>query len=183
MDAEIKDPEAEVAKGDRAKARDSRKAARDKRAADRKAAKDGNWGLGAKDTDPALAKQEEKDKGGAVKGNDIKTAVDEAIKAGGFVSEATARQMANDAVAAVQATEQAKRDVAPITGPITAAMDSAEAVYRFALDQAKVAHKGVHASALSAIVAAEIRARKGGSTPAMDAAHSEHSLANIFKVA
>lgn len=180
MDESEKD---EVAKGDRAKARDSRKAARDKRAVDRKAAKDKGFGLSAKDTDPALAKKEEEEKGGAVKGNDIKAAVDAAIKEGGFISEATARQMANDAVAAVQATEQAKRDVAPITGPITAAMDSAEAVYRFALDQAKVAHKGMHASALPHVVAAEIRARKGGTSPAMDTAHSEHTLANIFKAA
>lgn len=181
MDESEKD---EVAKGDRAKARDSRKTARDKRAADRKAAKDGNWGLGGKgDSDPALESEEEKLKGGKVKANDIKTAVDEAIKAGGFISADAAKQLAADAVAAVQATEQAKREVAPITGPITAAMDSAEAVYRFALDQAKVSHKGMHASALSHVVAAEIRARKGGTVLATDSVQTDITIDSIFKAA
>lgn len=173
MDESEKD---EVAKGDRAKARDSRKAARDKRASDRKAAKDGNWGLGGKDKAAKDADKDDEEK----KGEDVKAAVDAAIKAGGFITSEAATQLANDAVAAVRATDQAKRDVAPLVGPITVAMDSAEAVYRFALDQAKVAHKGIHASALASVVSAEIRARKGTPTLASDAVSSEHTIDSIF---
>jgi hypothetical protein len=50
-----------------------------------------------------------------------------------------------------RALRQAERDVAPLVGEV-AAMDSAEEVYRFALDQAGVKHKNVHASALPALV-------------------------------
>jgi hypothetical protein len=50
-----------------------------------------------------------------------------------------------------RALRQAERDVASIVGELPA-MDSAEEVYRYALDQLKVDHKGVHASALPAMV-------------------------------
>lgn len=185
MDAELKDPAEEKARGDRKSARDSRKAARDKRAADRKA-KDGNWGLGKKagDSDPSLEKQEEKLKGGEVKGNDAASVIEVALKSGTVVSAADSRKYADDAataaVAKVEAKVQALKDVAPLVGPVTAAMDSAEAVYRFALDQAKVAHKDVHPSALAALVSAEIRVRKGGQTPTYDSVTTEHSIDSIF---
>lgn len=180
MDAAMKDPAEEVARGDRKKARDKRAADRSKRATDRKVAKDK-----AKDSDPALEAQEKKLKGGEVKGNDSAAALDAALKAGTVVSAADAKKYADDAasaaVAKVQATEQARRDVAPLVGPVTAAMDSAESVYRFALDQVKVAHKDIkEASALAAIVSAEIRARKGGTAPAMDTVVTDHSIDSIF---
>lgn len=173
MDAEEKD---EVARGDRKKARDSRKAARDKRAADRKA-KDGNWGLGKGpkgDSDPTIDPKEKELKGGN----------DGAPDLSGYVTKEDAAKLAKDsadaAVARVTATATAVREVSPLVGPITVAMDSAEAVYRFALDQVKVAHKDVPASALAHIVSAEIRARKGAAAPAMDAVSSEHSIDSIF---
>lgn len=172
MDAVEKD---EVAKGDRKRARDERKAARDARAIDRKA-KDSKRG---KDSDPALEAEEKKLKGGEVKGNDGKI-----VDLTKYVTREDAAKLATDsadaAVARVQATATAVREVAPLVGPITVAMDSAEAVYRFALDHVKVAHKDVPASALSHIVAAEIRARKGGAAPAMDSVATEHTIDSIF---
>lgn len=158
----------ETARGDRKAARDMRKAARDKRAKDKK----------GRDSDPTLNKEEEKLKGGAE---------DKAPDLSKYVTKTDADKMAKDAadaaVARVTATEQAKRDVAPLVGQIVVAMDSAEAVYRFALDQKKVDHKGVHPTALSAIVAAEIRARSApAARTASDAAPSHgHSIDNIFK--
>lgn len=50
------------------------------------------------------------------------------------------------------ALRKAEEDVRPLVGAV-AAMDSAEAVYRFALDQCAVEHKDVHVSALPAMVA------------------------------
>lgn len=153
----------EVARGDRKKARDARKAARDARAADRKMGKDKAKDK-AKDSDEPEPKKDDK-----ASDSVSKSELDLAVK-----------RASDEAVARVEAREQAKRDVAALVGPITVAMDSAEAVYRFALDQVKVAHKGVHASALPAIVSAEIRARKGA-TVALDAApQSEHTIDSIF---
>ncbi|WP_374413270.1 DUF2213 domain-containing protein [Novosphingobium colocasiae] len=56
------------------------------------------------------------------------------------------------AVRRVAAIETAKADVKPHVGEV-AAMDSAEAIYKFALDQAGVSTKGVHPSAFKAMVA------------------------------
>lgn len=50
-----------------------------------------------------------------------------------------------------RALRQAERDVVEIVGELPA-MDSAEEVYRYALTQLAVDHKGVHASALPAMV-------------------------------
>lgn len=163
----------EKAKGDRKSARDARKSARDKRASDRK----------AKDTDPEIAAKEKelKDKGDG-------KAKDGQIDLSNYVTAADAQRMAADAstaaVARVTAIDAARRDVAPLVGSIVVAMDSAEAVYRFALDHVKVAHKDVPAAALSHIVAAEVRSRKSAAAPANDAASvpSEFTLDSIFTV-
>jgi len=48
---------------------------------------------------------------------------------------------------------QAERDVAPIIGEVKIAVDSAAAIYKLALDHAKVDIKGVHPSAYRAMVA------------------------------
>lgn len=88
------------------------------------------------------------------KAGEVGAALDAAIKAGTVVSKADAQAMADaaslDAVARVNALHAARDAVKPIVGIVT--MDSAEAVYRFALDKAGVAHKDVHASALPALV-------------------------------
>lgn len=75
---------------------------------------------------------------------DRKDAMDSAI--------ATATEKARkQAVADAQAIRQAERDVHPLVGEV-AAMDSAEAIYRFALDSAGVANAHIHASALPHLV-------------------------------
>jgi hypothetical protein len=56
------------------------------------------------------------------------------------------------AIAAMSAIRQAERDVRPYVGEITVALDSAAAVYRLALDAAKVDLTGVHESAFPALV-------------------------------
>lgn len=160
----------EKAKGDRKSARDKRASDRAKRASDRKA-KDGNWGLGTikkgADGEPEDKKVEK-----AADANTVTLAQ----------AQAMASDAATSAVARVTAIETARRDVAPLVGAIVVAMDSAESVYRFALDQAKVNHKDVPAAALSHIVAAEVRSRKSAATPANDAVSvpSEFTLDSIF---
>lgn len=55
------------------------------------------------------------------------------------------------ALSEFRAIRQAEQDVHPLVGAVVA-MDSAEEVYRFALDSIGVASKGIHASALPALV-------------------------------
>lgn len=80
-----------------------------------------------------------------------------------------------DALKAVKALRDAEADVRPLVGEI-AAMDSAEDVYRFAMDSLGIDHKGVHPSAYPAL----IKLAKAGSATkkpdgiAMDAAHSKN---------
>lgn len=166
------------------KARGDRKSARDKRAKDR-AARDGARKAG--DSDPTLDPEEKKLKsGGASDEATVSALITRALKSGGYVTNAEAQQMANDAVNARNDLDRARTAVVPLVGAVTAAMDSADAVYRFALDHVKVSHKGIKdTAALAAVVDAEIRARKGGYQPAYDAAPvtSEFSLNDIFKVA
>jgi hypothetical protein len=97
--------------------------------------------------------------GGALANDEALTlAVDAAIKAKGYVSADEAQRMANDAaakagnaaVARVNALHEARDAVKPLVGVV--ALDSAEAVYRFALEKEGVALDGVHASAYAALV-------------------------------
>ncbi len=95
-----------------------------------------------------------------------KTAMDAAIKA------ATA-----DTVARMNAMHTAMAEVAPHVGTV-AAMDSAESVYKLALDSAKIDTVGVHPSAYRAMVKM-LRAKSdtiGATAPArvaMDAASKD----------
>lgn len=90
-------------------------------------------------------------------------AMDAAIRSHGFITKADAERLANDAaasaVAAVNALHKAREDVKPLVGIV--AMDSAEAVYRFALTQEKVALDGVPPAAFGALVE-QVKARKAG---------------------
>jgi hypothetical protein len=76
------------------------------------------------------------------------------------------------ALADFRAIRQAERDVQPLVGEVVA-MDSAEAVYRFALDAAGVDNQGIHVSALPALVkmATDAKSRPAPRV-AMDAAAS-----------
>lgn len=79
---------------------------------------------------------------------DSKAAMDAAIK-----------QAKADAVKQMQAIRQAEKDVHPIIGDI-AAMDSAEAIYKLALDHAGVDTKGVHPSAYPALVKMHLKSQQ-----------------------
>lgn len=68
------------------------------------------------------------------------------------------------ALASVQALRVAEREVEPLVGEV-AAMDSAEAVYRYALEQAGMDLRGVQPSALRALVPLAIQAKTAGSAP------------------
>jgi hypothetical protein len=92
----------------------------------------------------AKKKAEDEEAEQAKKDEDEKKANDAAI--------AAARKGGrDDALAEFRAIRQAEEAVRPLVGAV-AAMDSAEAVYRFALDAAGVEHKDIHASALPALV-------------------------------
>lgn len=64
---------------------------------------------------------------------------------------AIARKAESAAMSKFQAIRAAERDVAPLVGEVVA-MDSAEAVYRFAMDSVGIDYAGVHASAYPALV-------------------------------
>ena len=93
---------------------------------------------------------------------------DEDDKDGGKAMDADSIRAA--ARAEYRALREAEHAVKPLVGEV-AAMDSAEDVYRFALDQAGVDHKGVHVSALPALVkmAANASSNTKSTTAAMDA--------------
>jgi hypothetical protein len=99
-----------------------RKAAKDKKARDAKRAKD--------ETD-----KEKEDKA------EDKRAMDAAISAG-----------VNAAVARMNGVREAERVVRPFVGEIVVAMDSADSVYKFALDQLGIDVTGVHPSAYRTIL-------------------------------
>lgn len=90
------------------------------------------------------AQDDDVDGNGPGDDKDEKKAMDAAI--------ATARSEAvTDAVKRVQAIHKAEKDVQPLIGEVVA-QDSAEAVYKLALDHAGVDVAGVHPSAYAALV-------------------------------
>lgn len=97
--------------------------------------------------------------------------IEAAIVAKGYVTLADAKTLAEDAatrattdaVASVNALHVAREAVKPLVGVV--AMDSADAVYRFALEHEKVALDGVHPSAFPALVA-QVVARKSATAVA-----------------
>lgn len=89
------------------------------------------------------------------KKGEVGAALDAALQAGSVVTKADAQAMADaaslDAVTRINALHVARDSVKPICGVV--ALDSAEAVYRFALDHIKVDHKPVKdVSALALLV-------------------------------
>lgn len=117
----------------------------------------------AKEEEEAAAKKKADDEAANVepgpKKGEVGAALDAALKSGKVISAADARALADaaalDATNRINALHAAREDVKPLVGVIAAndsKLNTAEAVYRFALDHAKVAHKDVHASALSTLV-------------------------------
>jgi hypothetical protein len=126
-----------------------------------------------------------KEKAGFASDAELQVAVDAAITARGYVSKEDAQKMANDAatkatadaVASVNALHEARELVKPLVG--TVAMDSAEAVYRFALEKEGVALDGVHASAFPALVRERI-ARKTATPTKAPALEALNTVANVL---
>lgn len=77
---------------------------------------------------------------------DIAAAVAKATE--GMVTREDAQKMANDAAQGVIATFKAREAVAPKVGVVN--LDTAEAVYRFAMDKCGIEHKALAADALPA---------------------------------
>lgn len=190
VDAEDGDPEegdCETKAKDKAKDMKARDEAEEKKAADKKArdakrAKD----KAAKDK---RAKDEETDPPARAEDSDDDDDDDDDDKEkDDKAMDAAIRsrvKLATDAAIAVYAASRdaldaAKRDVAPIVGAIHG-MDSADAVYRFALDSAKIDHKGItETAALSAMVKMLPRAGSGQIAPiAMDSA-TRNSVVDMF---
>jgi hypothetical protein len=90
-----------------------------------------------------------------------KPAMDAAIKAAAKVAEQRAVQR-------FQQIREAERIVRPYVGDLTVAMDSAELIYKFALDKLGMDVRGVHPSAFRTIL--ELQAKPGAEPPkpAMD---------------
>ncbi len=81
-----------------------------------------------------------------------KTAFDAALLAERIAADARTAAAVTAAVAAQQALAVARETVKPLVGEVGVALDSAEKVYKFALEQQKVAIDGVDPSAYGAMV-------------------------------
>ena len=93
---------------------------------------------------------------------------------------AIAAKAEKQAMAKFTAIRKAERAVAPLVGEV-AAMDSADAVYRFAMDSVGINYKGVHPSAYPALIEMHQRAQANvqPARVAMDAAATSE-LAKIM---
>ena len=130
---------------------------------------------GEKDEPPAEDEdddQEAKKKAEAAQNGEAeKTAMDAAL---------IAAQAEKRAMAKFNAIRKAERAVAPLVGEV-AAMDSAEAVYRFAMDSVGINYKGVHPSAYPALIEMHQKMRETAQPVrvAMDAA-ATNELAKLM---
>jgi uncharacterized protein len=154
---------ADQAAKDRKSARDARKGARDARKGARDARK-GARDKRAKDSEPPT---------GSETGTPAKTGSSEHAMDSAAVDAKIAA-----AVTANNALHTARTEVEPILGKVT--MDSADAVYRAALDKLGVDHKDIPASALPAILKLA-RDKASASTPAAPAM-DEDARAEVVKL-
>ena len=105
---------------------------------------------------------------------DDKAAMDAAIKKAVDATEKATIQRMN-------AIRVAEKEVAPLIGEVVA-QDSAEAVYKIALDSAKVSTEGVHPSAYRAMVGLLVSQAEASNKPrvAMDSANVVSDFSNRF---
>jgi hypothetical protein len=82
--------------------------------------------------------------------DDKKQAQDSAIAIDAAIAKAKT-EATNDTIKRMNAIRQAEKDVQPIIGEVTA-MDSAEAIYKLAIDHLGIDVTGVHASAYPALI-------------------------------
>jgi hypothetical protein len=106
----------------------------------------------AEDEFPAKTKDEEEDKAKKEGASDAAIAAAVTVATAGMVSREDAQKMANDAAQGVIETFKAREAVASKVGVVN--LDSAEAVYRFALEKSGIDHKAIAADALPALWAA-----------------------------
>lgn len=112
-------------------------------------------------------------------------ALDAQIKSRGLVTAADAKALADaagvdataKATAHINALHAARADVLPLVG--TVALDSAEAVYRYAFDKLGIKIDGVHASAFPALVTAEKGKRAASSAKPVGARMASDAAAAI----
>lgn len=81
-----------------------------------------------------------------------KAAMDKAIK---LACDAVARETEAKTIARLRGISEAEEIVKPYVGKLAVAMDSAEGVYKTALDMLKIDVKDVHPSAYKAILVAQ----------------------------
>lgn len=104
----------------------------------------------AKDEFPPKKKAGEEDKDEKDKGaSDAAISAAVATATAGMVTREDAQKMANDAAQGVIATFKAREAVASKVGVVN--LDTAEAVYRFALDKSGIDHKAIAADSLPAL--------------------------------
>jgi hypothetical protein len=136
---EVAEPEDDkTAEDEEAETEEEKKARLAKRAAD-KAAKDA-------EPDP---KDKDKEKDKPAMDTITKPAMDAAITAAVAKAQADTRAAT---IADMRAIQEAERTVRPFIGELVLAQDSAEAVYKLALDMNGVTTEGVHPSAYAAMV-------------------------------
>ena len=124
------------------------------------------------EADAKAAKDEEDEEARKKADADGKKANDAAIRL-------AADNARTSALSEFRAIRQAEQDVQPLVGAVVA-MDSAEEIYRFALDSVGIENKGVHASALPTLVSMA-KERKAAPAPrvAMDASHASDFAARF----
>ena len=148
------------------------KKARDKKAKDAKAAKDRKARDEKDDTDTGTGEEDDEDRVGRDKKARDRKAKDEKKAMDAAIETATA-----GVIARMNAAMEAREIVRPLVGTVSLALDSAEAVYKHALDAHRIPLNGVHPSAYKAMVG--MLPRPGQQRPAplaMDAAASEDAF-------
>ena len=95
-----------------------------------------------------------------------------------FVNRAVARAK-TEALAEARAIREAERAVAPLVGELAVAMDSADDIYRYALEQKGILVKGVHPSAFPAMVELVKDRSSSASTIAQDSANTSALVQKI----
>jgi hypothetical protein len=124
------------------------------------------------ETEEEKSAREAKEKKAADEEAEAKKDEDDGKKANDAAIAAARQGGRDDALREFAAIRQAEEAVRPLIGAV-AAMDSAEAVYRFALDSAGVDTKDIHASALPAMVKLATERKTAPPRVAMDAAASD----------
>lgn len=163
---EPKDPDPDAANDEDDDDEDDKKKAKDKKAKD-------------EDDDEDDDKSKAKDKKAKDEDDDDKKDKDDAKAMDAAIAAATAKA-AQQATANANAVRQAERDVHDLVGEVDI-MDSAEKVYRFALDSVGVPNAGVHASALPTLVKmAKERAAEKKTNPVAPAVAMDSDAAASF---